>query len=102
MPWRSVSLGAFLPATALEYYMLWLKDEQRSHDASTVRDFVHAHPFMFGANVEVTVRGYVRRIVREPDSAATFARHIATRYERWRAARVAARRDRGAPRVTPS
>ena len=99
MPWRSVSLGAYLPATALEYYQRWLKDERRSHDATAVRDFVHSHPFMFGSSVEVTVHGYVRRIVREPDGPETFARHIATRYERWRAARVAARKVRGAPRL---
>lgn len=97
MPWRSVSLGSDLPETALEYYQRWLEDEKRHHDASAVRDFVGAHPFMFGTSAEVIVRGYLRRITREPDSAETFARHIATRYERWRAARVAARGARRGP-----
>ena len=98
MPWRSFSLGAYLPETALEYYLRWLKDQERSHDARAVREFVQAHPFMFGASVDVTVRGYVRRIAREPDSSETFARHIATRYERWRAARMAARSTGRLPR----
>lgn len=99
MPWRSAPLSSYLPETALEYYQRWLKDEKRHHDASSVRDFIGAHPFMFGSGVNVIVRGYLRRITREPDGAETFARHIATRYERWRAARVAARGGGRGPRA---
>lgn len=100
MPYRSVSLGKYLPATALEYYVRWLAEERRTHRPSAVRDFVRAHPFMFGTSAEVTVRGYERRLVRTPDDPETFAAYIATRYERWRAARAAARSGKRPPRAS--
>jgi len=102
MPYRSVSLSDHLPATAPEYYVDWLARERRRHGASAVRDFVRAHPFMFGASADVTVGGYERWLARSksPDRPETFAAYIATRYERWRAARVAARSGKRPPRVS--
>lgn len=99
MPYRSVSLAKLLPATAEEYYAQWLASERRSHGGQAVRAFLRAHPFMFGGSVDTTAQGYARWLTRahRSDSREAFCDYVGPRYERWRAARVAARAGRRRP-----
>ncbi len=93
MPRRSLPLTEFLPASAAEYYRRWLQRNHLKHDVAAVAEFAREHPFMFGQEIGVTTRGYFRWAERPgDDSPDAFSRYISFRYERWRAARVEARR----------
>lgn len=99
MPYRSVSLSQLLPESALAYYRDWLAKERVAHSLSAVSGFVRAHAFMFGSRADAVVQGYLRWQMRQrrPESPEAFAEYIAARYERWRAARMAARGGKRRP-----
>lgn len=103
MPARSLPLTEFLPASAAEYYRRWLQRNHKRHGTSGVGDFIREHPFMFGLEIGIVAGGYFRWAERPggEDSPDAFAEYIGFRYERWRAARVEARRPPLRPAIPP-
>jgi hypothetical protein len=70
---------------AARHLRVWLAATGASYDP-TARDlFVRAHPVLFGRDSELTLRGYDRWRWRRRlhDTAATFARYMAPRHQRW-------------------
>lgn len=103
MPARSTPLTEFLPTSAAEYYRRWLQRNHKRHGAAAVGDFTREHPFMFGHEIGIVAGGYFRWADRPggEDSPDAFGQYIGFRYERWRAARVDARRPPVRPAIQP-
>lgn len=104
MPTRSAPLTEFLPASAAEYYRHWLQRNHLKHGVAAVADFAREHPFMFGRQIGVTGGGFFRWAKRSggEDSPDAFGEYVSFRYDRWRAARVEARRAPVRRAVQPS
>jgi len=94
VPARSLSLTEFLPTSAAEYYRQWLQRKRLKHGVAAVSEFAREHAFMCGQQIGVIAGGYFRWAERPggEDSADAFGAYISSRYERWREARVEARR----------
>ena len=67
---------------------MWLAASGISYNVTARELFVRGHPVLFGRNYEVTLRGYDRWRWRRRlhDTAASFARYMAPRHQRWLAA----------------
>lgn len=94
MPTRSLPLTELLPTSAAVYYRRWLQRKHLKHGVAAIADFAREHPFMFGQRIGVIAGGYFRWAERPrgDDGPDAFGEYISLRYERWRAARVDARR----------
>jgi hypothetical protein len=77
--------GAGEPAG--QHLRVWLAATGSSYGARARELFVRAHPVLFGRDFEPTMSGYDRWRWRRRlhDTAATFARYMAPRHERWMA-----------------
>ncbi len=73
---------------AARHLRIWLAASGNSYGATSRELFVRAHPVLFGSASELTLRGYDRWRWRRRlhDTAATFARYITPRHQRWIAA----------------
>lgn len=94
---------AALPDTDVAYvaclrlYREWLKASHLAHGATSRGQFMRQHPRLFGQDVALPQRGYVRWLAREGrgDSIEAFAWYCAPRY---RLAALADARQRRPPR----
>jgi hypothetical protein len=75
---------------AARHLRIWLAATASSYDPTARELFVRAHPVLFGRDWDLTLRGYGRWRWRRRlhDTAATFARYMAPRHERWLAAQA--------------
>ena len=68
-----------------DHLRLWLAAAGSTYGNAAREGFARAHPTLFGAAYEVTLRGYERWRMRHgvSDSELAFARYLAPRHERW-------------------
>ena len=80
--------GAGEGDAAARHLRLWLAATGSSYSATARELFVQTHPVLFGRASELTLRGYDRWRWRRRlhDTAATFARYMGPRHQRWLAA----------------
>jgi hypothetical protein len=70
---------------AARHLRIWLAASGNSYDATARELFVRTHPVLFGRDCDLALRGYDRWRWRRrlQDTAATFARFMGPRQQRW-------------------